>query len=106
MFQELVQHLKPYNIDLIDLAIVELVADGVSELRAISDSLGQGRDKIQYAYARVKNLQSKGWLASPIASPLSKRFRLRKLTPEGKKRMKKIRVMVQAEFCGGQEDSR
>jgi hypothetical protein len=100
MFQELVQHLKPYNIDLIDLAIVELVAGGVSELRAISESLGEGRDKIQYAYARVKNLQAKGWLANPTTNPLSKRYRLRKLTPDGRNRVKKIHALIQREFCG------
>lgn len=100
MFQELVQHLKPYNIDLIDLAIVELVAGGVSELRAISENLGEGRDKIQYAYSRVKNLQAKGWLAKPTTSPLSRRFRLRTLTPDGKRRVKKIHALIQAEFCG------
>jgi len=105
MFQELVKHLRPYNIDLIDLAIIELITGGMSELREIAAAVGESRVKIQYAYARVRSLQRKGWLSEPVAMPGCKRFKIRKITPEGRKRMKKIRAMVQAEFCG-QEDSR
>ena len=102
MFQELVKHLRPYNIDLIDLAIIELIAGGVSELREIAESIGESRVKIQYAYARVRSLQRKGWLSEPVASPNCKRFKIRRITPEGRKRMKKVSALVQAEFCGGE----
>jgi len=100
MFQDLAKHLKPYNVDLIDLAIIEMVEGGVSELRAISEALGRGRERIQYAYSRVVSLQRKGWLTKPVVVPSCKRFKVRKITPEGRKRMKKVRGLVRAEFCG------
>jgi DNA-binding MarR family transcriptional regulator len=101
MFQDLAKHLRPYNVDLIDLAIIELIGDGVSELREISESLGKGRENIQYAYARLESLQRKGWLSEPVAKPNCKRYKLRKITPEGRKRMKKLKALIQDHVCGG-----
>lgn len=99
MFQDLAKHLRPYNVDLIDLAIIELVSGGTSELRQISESLGRGRQNIQYAFSRVESLKKKGWLTEPVAIPTCKRYKTRQVTAEGRKRMRKIRALVKAEFC-------